>query len=297
MTSRVSLSAAALLALALLTPGVWGLEVPFLSGRVTDLANLLSPETEERINQRLSRLEAAEGSQIAILTVPSLEGENLEDYALRVAETWALGRAEADDGALLLIARDDRKMRIEVGYGLEPIVTDAYSKRILDDVLRPRFRAGDFDGGIERAVETMAALIEGNDILPAPGRTARRSGGAAPVGGFIFFALLLAPFALSAVLTRGCSGWLVWVILMPFAIGVPSTLFNTKVGVICLAIWCIGIPLLRLITPKTKVGRRLRSSRWGRSGGGWSSSGGGFSSGGFSGGGGSFGGGGSSSSW
>ena len=297
MTSRARRVLTAL-AVLLLAPGASSaLEVPFLAGRVNDLAGVLSTASEDRIEQRLAQLEAAEGSQIAVLTIPSLEGEPLEDYSLRVAETWQLGRAGDDDGVLLLIARDDRKMRIEVGYGLEPILTDAYTKRILDDVLRPRFRAGDFDGGVERAVETMAALIEGNDILPPPGETSRRPRGVAPIGGFLFFAMLLAPFALSAVLTKGCSGWILYVVLMPFVVGVPSAIFGSRVGLICLAVWCLGVPLLRLIAPKTSVGRKLRSSRWGRSSGGWSSSGGGFSSGGFSGGGGSFGGGGSSGSW
>ena len=274
-----------------------GLEVPFLSGRVNDLADILSAQAEERINQRLAKLEDAAGTQVAVLTVPSLEGESLEDFSLRVAETWALGRADEDDGALLLIARDDRKMRLEVGYGLEAILTDAYSRRIIDEVLRPRFRGGDFDGGVERAVETMAALVEGNDILPPP--AVEPSGGAGlrlPIGGMIFLGLLVLPFALTAITAPGCSGWLVYLILTPFAFGIPAALVNSRAGVIALTIWVVVVPILRLIAPKTALGRGLRSR--GSRRGGWSSSGGwGSSGGGFSGGGGSFGGGGSSGSW
>jgi len=121
------------------------LDVPRLTGRVNDYADLLSSDAEIRIEQKLAMLEKDTGAQVAVLTIQSLEAESLEEYSLRVAETWALGRGDQDDGALLLIARNDRKMRLEVGYGLEPTLTDIMSKRILDQVLRPRFRAGDFD--------------------------------------------------------------------------------------------------------------------------------------------------------
>ena len=301
--TRTGLRFSAVLLLAAVLPAMAsGLEVPFLGGRVNDLADILSAPAEERISQRLANLEDAAGTQVAVLTVPSLEGESLEDFSLRVAETWALGRADEDDGALLLIARDDRKMRLEVGYGLEPILTDAYSRRIIDEVLRPRFRSGDFDGGVERAVETMAALVEGNDILPPPAvKPAGGAGFGLPIGGMIFFCLLVLPFALAAITTPGCSGWLVYLILMPFAFGIPVTLFSPRAGVIALTIWVIAVPILRLIAPKTALGRSLRSGGSRRGGwsssGGWGSSGGGFSGGGFSGGGGSFGGGGSSGSW
>ena len=300
MTSRYQ---GALLVTALLAAPLPALEVPYLSGRVTDLADMISPEAESRIDGRLERLEQAEGSQIAVLTIPSLEGESLEDFSLRVAETWGLGRAEADDGALLLISRDDRKMRLEVGYGLEAILTDAYSRRILDEVLRPRFRAADVDGGVERAVETMAALIEGNDILPPPEPAGLHGGQAGrSLGGLLFFlALIVVPFAMNAVTAQGCTGWLIYFVTMPFVFSIPAAFFSPRAGVLCLVAWGLLIPILRLLVPKTAIGRRLGSRGFGRGGwsssGGWGSGGGGFSGGGFSGGGGSFGGGGSSSGW
>ena len=148
--------------------GAFALSVPELTGRVNDYAALLTPATEARIDALLTRLERDTGAQVVVLTIDSLQGEPLEDYSLRVAETWKLGRADADDGALLLIAKNDRKMRLEVGYGLEPVLSDVMSRRILDQILRPSFRAGDFDGGIERAVEAMDGLIRGTSTLPPP---------------------------------------------------------------------------------------------------------------------------------
>ena len=118
--------------------------IPDLHGRVTDEAGLLSTEAKERLEARLKALEEAKGAQLAVLTIQSLEGEILEEYSLRVAETWKLGRKEVDDGILLLVAVDDRKVRIEVGYGLEGILPDASCRRILDETILPEFRGGDF---------------------------------------------------------------------------------------------------------------------------------------------------------
>ncbi|MDH3402066.1 MAG: TPM domain-containing protein [Acidobacteriota bacterium] len=314
--SRRPLRAVPLLLLLLLLlplggpPAARALEVPYLSGRVTDLAEMLSPEAEARLDARLERLEDAAGSQLAVLTIPSLEGESLEDFSLRVAETWGLGRADADDGALLLIARDDRKMRLEVGYGLEAILTDAYSRRILDEILQPHFRAGDFDGGVERAVDAAAALIEGNDILPPPAAAGEPAAeGPGRIGGVVFFLCLALPFAAAALSAPGCSAWLFYLLLMPFW-AVPGALLGRNAGLLCLAAWAVGFPILRALLPRTRLGKRWASAGPFAGGGrGWSSSsgwsggsgggfsGGGFSGGGFSGGGGSFGGGGSSSGW
>lgn len=300
--SRPALALAGVLATILAANPAASLEVPYLAGRVTDLAEILSAEAEVRLDGRLERLEAAEGAQLAVLTLPSLEGENLEDYSIRVVETWKLGRADADDGALLLIARDDRKMRLEVGYGLESILTDAYSRRILDEIVRPRFRTGDFDGGVERAIEAVSSLIEGNDVLPAvaearPGSARERPG---RTGAFIFFVLLVVPFTLGAVTSPGCGGWLFYFFLMPLWFGFPAVLVSPRAGVFCLVAWIIAFPFLRAVLPRTRRGARWSSGGPFFGGGGWSSSGGwggGSSGGGFSGGGGSFGGGGSSGSW
>src|SRR5262249_6002265 len=153
-----------------------------------------------------------------------LEGEPLEDYTLRVAEAWKLGRGKFDDGALLFVASDDRKMRLEVGYGLEEVLPDAIARRVLDDVMKPRFKAGDFGDGIEAGVTTVAGLIEGKGTLPPPSE----SDGAqsSPVGLLpfaIFFLALLVPFSLAALSTRGFAGWFLYVFLTPFWGGLPAT--------------------------------------------------------------------------
>ncbi len=236
------------------------LEVPFLSGRVVDEAGILSPEAEQRLSATLEQLEAQSGAQVAVLTVPSLGGEALEEYSLRVAETWKLGGAERDDGVLLLIARDDRQMRFEVGYGLEGAIPDVLAGRILDQAVRPRFRDGDFDGGVIDGIDKVAALVRGEQpeaVLPEPPSASR-----VPIG--------------------GCAVGLVWIFLvfvLPTLVGRKKRRFRV-----------FGMPVV--------IGGFAGGSSGGSSrGGGWSGGGGGGGGGGFSGGGGSFGGGGASSSW
>ncbi|HVS66423.1 MAG TPA: TPM domain-containing protein [Thermoanaerobaculia bacterium] len=180
-----------LLTLSLLpiAAGLAALEVPFLGGRVNDLAGMLDAGERDRLEQALASFEEETGSQVVVLTVPSLEGDSLEDFSIRVVETWQLGREGVDDGALLLIAEAERRMRIETGYGLEGVLTDAASRRILDRVITPRFRAGDFAGGIEAGVDAMLSVIRGEE-LPAPERRGPPPG---PVlaGCFQLFVLLL----------------------------------------------------------------------------------------------------------
>jgi uncharacterized protein len=276
------------------------LEVPFLADRVNDNADLLSADTEARLSARLRGFEEASGSQVVVLTIPSLEGESLEEFSLRVAETWALGREGVDDGVLLLIARDDRKMRIEVGYGLEGRLTDAQSGRILRNVLRPRFRAGEFDAGIEEAIEVILGTIEGADVIPPdePGPS-----GPLPfrLGMLAFFLAVMSVFATSAIFSEGCSSWILYLFLIPFFGAFPSALLGPKAGAIFIGLWVVAFPLLKLFFRKTTIGKRWVRDHPGwttwNSGGGGGGRGGGFSGGGFSGGGGSFGGGGASGSW
>ncbi len=129
---------------------VLALEVPYLAGRVNDQANLLEDGFEGQLEERLRLLEEETGAQVAVLTIPSLEGDPLEDFSMRVVETWKLGRAGADDGVLILIARDERRMRIEVGYGLEPVLTDAEAGRIVSRMMAPKFRSGDLTAASTR---------------------------------------------------------------------------------------------------------------------------------------------------
>jgi uncharacterized protein len=131
-----------------------------------DQANILPDDAESRIEATLATLERETGSQVAVLTIPSLDGDPIEDFSIRVVDTWKLGRAEIDDGVVLLIAREERQMRIEVGYGLEGALTDAKSRRILDNVIAPHFRDGDFGGGVEAGVAAIAAVIRGEELPP-----------------------------------------------------------------------------------------------------------------------------------
>jgi uncharacterized protein len=271
------------------------LEVPYLAGRVNDQASLLDDGFESQLEERLRLLEEETGAQVAVLTIPSLEGDPLEDFSMRVVETWKLGRADADDGVLILVARDERRMRIEVGYGLEGVLTDAQSGRIIDRLMAPRFREGDFNGGVNAAVEAVSSAIRGEPV-ELPDRPSG-SGGFNPAG-FIFFLLFGLPFINGALAARGPAGWILGFFLAPFFFAFPAAIFGVTVGAVVAGAWLIAFPLLRLIWPKIAVGGGAGSKGgtfWGPFVGG--GGGGGFSGGGFSGGGGSFGGGGASGGW
>jgi uncharacterized protein len=286
-------------------------EVPYLTGRVNDQANLLTPEQRQRIEQKLAEFERQTTNQIAVLTVESLEGDPIEDFANRVAETWKLGTAEKDNGALLLVASGDRKMRIEVGYGLEPELTDLQTNVIQNEVIIPYFKRGDFGGGIEAGVDAMISTVQGKALdPPSPMRepSGGVGGGGAGCGGggfLLFLVFLLFPFSLDAIRSRS---WLLYFFLMPFYFFL-GYIISPIVGMIALGAWIVLYPILRMITPKAPPGRRRRGGGgwiigpgfgggWGGGRGGWGGGGwGGGGGGGFSGGGGSFGGGGSSSSW
>src|SRR5215475_2766329 len=141
--------------------------VPPLSGRVVDLTDTLSSTDIAALSQRLKDFEARKGSQVAVLIVPTTQPETIEQYSIRAAEAWKIGRKKIDDGALLVIAKNDRKLRIEVGYGLEGALTDITSRRIIDEVIVPRFKTGDFSGGISEGLSRMIGVIDG-ERLPAP---------------------------------------------------------------------------------------------------------------------------------
>lgn len=161
-----------LLALVLLipVPGVLSAQdvpVPPLNAQVVDTTGTLSPEQRTALIQKLQTFEATKGSQIAVLLVPSTQPETIEQYALRVAENWKIGRKNVDDGAILVVALQDRTLRIEVGYGLEGALTDITSKRIIEEIIVPQFRQGDFAGGVAAGVDQMIKVIEG-EPLPEP---------------------------------------------------------------------------------------------------------------------------------
>src|SRR3954470_1498957 len=149
--------------------------VPPLTGRVVDRTATLSGSDIASLDRTLKDFEARKGSQVAVLIVPTTQPETIEQYSLRVAEAWKIGRKKIDDGAILVVAKDDRKLRIEVGYGLEGALTDVIAKRIIDEVITPKFRSGDFAGGIIDGVNRIVRVVDG-EPLPAPAQRQRNSG-------------------------------------------------------------------------------------------------------------------------
>ena len=164
---------------------------PKLAGEpVVDAANLLDPAQEAALNAKIKAINAATGHQLAVATIPSLEGRDIADYGYRLLRTWALGTKEKDDGAILIVAPNERRTRIEVGYGLEPVLTDAYSSVIINSIIIPKFKTGNYPGGIDAGVDAIAAQIK----LPPEEAAARAAqaqarqpdSGGIP-GAFIFF--------------------------------------------------------------------------------------------------------------
>jgi len=265
--------------------------VPPLSGRVVDQTGTLSAGDISSLTQALGTLELRKGSQVAVLIVPTTAPETIEQYSIRVAEAWKIGRKKIDDGALLVVAKDDRKLRIEVGYGLEGSLTDATASRIIDEIIVPKFRSGDFAGGISAGVSRIVAVIDGEKLpAPQPRQSPELLSHVDPTNPLVLFGLIIVGGILRSVLGRligsaatgGVVGVLAW-----FVAG--SLAASLLLGVVAFLL--------------TMFGETIASSGgrgWSGSTGGGSWSGGGSSSsdsGGFSGGGGSFGGGGASGSW
>ncbi|AMO70182.1 TPM domain-containing protein [Zhongshania aliphaticivorans] len=136
-------------------------EFPKLSGRVVDNAKLLSAATEQDLNRQLAAQEQRTDNQIVVVTLPDLQGYEISDYGFQLGRHWGIGQKDANNGALLIIAMKERKMRIEVGYGLEGLLTDARSAQIIQQILTPAFKSSDFDGGVKAAVEAMVLIIDG----------------------------------------------------------------------------------------------------------------------------------------
>jgi uncharacterized protein len=255
--------------------------IPPLTQRVTDLTSTLTAEQQAGLEARLQAFEQQKGSQIAILIVPTTQPEDIAQYSIRVVEAWKLGREKQDDGVLILLAKNDRKMRIEVGYGLEGAIPDVTAKRIISDVMAPYFRQGDFYGGLNAAVERIAALIDG-EALPAPPQQAR--GGEHDWGDML-------PILLFGGLIAGA---MLRAVLGSFFGGVATG------GLIGAAVWILGGGLIMALVLAfiafvvTLAGIGSLGGFGGYGGGGF---GGGSGGGGFSGGGGGFGGGGASGDW
>lgn len=253
----------ALLAAMVAVPA-YALTFPSLSGRVVDNANILSPETEAALTTRLAALEQQSRRQLVVATIADLEGNDIADYGYQLGRAWGIGGRDANDGTLLIVAPNDRKVRIEVGYGLEATLTDALTAQIIRDQITPRFRDGDFDGGITAGVDAIARQIElPPDQARAVAAAAAQSDGAAQSGdGAVGGAIIV-----------------VFFFIVIFIIFSSQRRGGRRYGAGPVIVW----------------GGDSGPSNWGSSGGGFRSSD--FGGGGFSGGGGSFGGGGSSGSW
>jgi uncharacterized protein len=288
-----AVAAASLLALASPPSAAGELQpVPPLKARVTDLTGTLTAAERTGLETKLAAFEARKGAQIAVLVVPTTRPEAIEQYSIRVVDAWKLGRAQPDDGALLLVAMQDRALRIEVGRGLEGALTDLVSNRIIDETISPRFREGDFAGGISAGVDRMIAVIDGEELPPPDQRWSARPQDLGQLFPLLFFAVIFASGILRAILGRGLgsiatggvTGGIAWWLTAALGLSIGA-------GFVAL--------LLSLLLGLGGGGRW--SSRPGMGGwttGGWG--GGGFrggGSGGFGGGGGSFGGGGASGRW
>jgi len=295
---RVSATAAAALLLALLIPVLlWAAEVPLLKARVTDLTGTLSPEQRSALEQTLAEFERRKGAQLAVLMVSTTQPETIEQYAVRVEEAWKLGRKGVDDSLLLVIAKNDRRLKIETGYGLEGVVPDAVAKRVIEDDIVPRFKQDDFYGGIRAGMDRLMRLVEGEKLPPPAARSHPEAEGFNP--GLIIALLFFVIFA-GRILRAIFGGF--------FGSGVTGTIAGFAgwllIGSFFAAIAIGFVAFLLTLMGGAGLGGRRRG--WG--GGGWSSGGygggwgggfggGGFGGGGFSGGGGSSGGGGASGSW
>jgi uncharacterized protein len=268
--------------------------VPALSGRVVDQTGTLAAGDIASLTQTLRDLETRKGSQIAVLIVPTTDGEAIEQFSLRVAEAWKIGRKKVDDGALLVIAKNDRRLRIEVGYGLEGALTDATTKRIIDEDITPKFKSGDFAGGVSAGVDRMVRVAEGEKLPDPEPPHWQDSQSFNPED--LFNPFLIIPAIFFGGLLRSLVGRL----LGSAAAGALTALIAWfLVGSVFAAVIAgVLASLFVLISDGfVSAGPGRRGSTGGWSGGSWSSGGSSSSSGGFSGGGGSFGGGGASGSW
>ena len=266
-------------------------DIPEVTARVTDLTGTLTAQQQSALEAKLAAFEAKKGSQIAVLLVSTTEPEDIAQYSMRVAEKWQLGREKVDDGVLVLVAKDDRKMRIEVGYGLEGAIPDVYAKRIVSDVMRPRFKQSDYYGGIDASVDTLISITDG-EALPAPASDqGSQMSGDNSLALFIVGTLFLTMFFhgifgrfFGSAATGGVMG------------GAAALLAAASTGIgVGVAAFLVSIILPSIFGGGGGGGSRRSGGYYGggTSSGGWSS--GGSSS--WGGGGGDFGGGGASGDW
>ncbi len=269
------------LCLLLFCMATWAavISVPELSRRVTDLTGTLSAEQVAALENKLAAFETQKGSQIAVLILPTIGSKDIAEFGIEVADLWKVGRKGVDDGVILIVAKDDHKLRLEVGYGLEGVIPDAVAKRVISETITPHFKNGDYAGGIDAGISQLIGLI-GGETLPAPSEYSSAEGQDDGAFMFILFGGLVAGFVLSAMIGRVMGGMLA---------GLGSGLLAVLVfGVTFLLALFIGFMIFIIVGVRSNGG-----SNW-SSGGGFGGSSGGSS---WSGGGGGFGGGGASGSW
>jgi len=264
--------------------------VPPLTGQVVDQTGTLSSADIAALTRKLKDFEARKGSQIAVLIVPTTAPEAIEQYSIRVAEAWKIGRRKVDDGVILLVAKDDHKLRIETGYGLEGALTDVAARRIIDEIITPKFRTGDFAGGISAGVDRIIAVVNG-EPLPAPEPQQSFGGGEGRID-MLFNPLVIFGVFVVGGLLRTLLGRLIGSATTGGVVAVVAWL---AIGSLAFSLLAAVLAFVFAMFAESMVSSNGRGGSW--SGGGGSFSGGGSSGGGFSGGGGSFGGGGASGSW
>ncbi|MFC1883842.1 TPM domain-containing protein [Thermodesulfobacteriota bacterium] len=302
-----------------IVPVAMGVDVPYLTGRVTDDAKLLSTNAHREITEILKAHEEKTTNQITVLTVESLEGESIEEYAVAVFEEWKLGQKGKDNGILVIVAPKERRMRIEVGYGLEGPLPDARAGDIIRNYMTPRFKKGDYNGGIKVGVMALVSVLEGGKLPKAEkrSRVKKKSSSGLQIkgpnlsiierillGAFIFGIIGL--FTFLGIVTPGM-GWFLYFFLIPFWAMFPTIIVGSTGALYCLVTYLIGFPVAKVFLKKTEWYKKARKDirtkgrasiggfvfgTRGGSGSSWSSGGSSFS-----GGGGSSGGGGASGSW
>jgi uncharacterized protein len=262
--------------------------VPPLAARVTDLTGTLDAAQRQSLEETLAAFESRKGAQIAILLVPTTQPEAIEQYSIRVADAWQIGRGETDDGVILIVAKDDRALRIEVGYGLEGALTDATTNRIIEETIVPRFRAGEYFLGLTEGVDRLIRVIDG-EPLPEPVRQADRGNNLEPVLPIILMVALIGGGLLRRAFGR---------------VGGATTIGVIVGGIVWFLVSVLGVAVVAAIIAFFITLLGGGGGGWYSSGrghrGGWTSGGGfggGFGGGGWSGGGGGFGGGGASGRW
>ncbi len=279
-------------------------EVPFLAGRINDLVGILSSSTHAELESLLKAHEDSTSNQVAVLIIPSLEGESLEEFSIKVAETWKLGQKGKDNGVLLLVAKNDRKVRIEVGRGLEGDLTDQISGMIIRHEIVPRFRDGDYDGGVRAGASAILAAVKGS-YSAAEEEDGEFGGLGARLAALLLFLVVVGIFTAVALLSEGFVSWFLYFFLIPFWGLFPPAILGATVGLPLFGIYVVGFLIVKMWLRSSDRGKALlkRATKGGfltsSTGGGWSRGSSWSSSSGssFSGGGGSFGGGGSSGSW